>query len=72
MSKLATMSQYHLSKIKGDKPGLYTYFNKMLEEITVKIGKTLPKTFDLEQQSKFALGYYFQRSQRYSGKETEE
>ena len=72
MGKLATMVQYHLSKIKGDKPGMYTNYNKLLEEITVKIGTSLPKTFTLEQQSEFALGYYFQRSQRFTKKETEE
>lgn len=72
MGKLATMSQYHLSKLKSDKSGLHTNFNKMLEEITVKIGTTLPKTFSLEQQSEFALGYYFQRSQAFANKKTEE
>ena len=72
MGKLATMSQYHLSKLKSDKPGMYTNYNKLLEEITVKIGTSLPKTFTLEQQSEFALGYYFQRSQRFTKKETEE
>lgn len=71
MGKLATMSQYHLSKLKGDKPGLYTNFNKILEEITVKIGSTLPKTFSLVQQSEFALGYYFQRSQSFANKKME-
>ena len=72
MGKLATMSQYHLSKIRGTNPGLYIYYTRMLEEITVKIGDSIPKTFDLKQQSEFALGYYFQRSQRYNDKKTEE
>lgn len=72
MGKLATMAQYHLSKLKGDSPGLYIFFSRMLEEISCKIGTSLPKTFTLEQQSEFALGYYFQRSQRYTSKKTEE
>lgn len=72
MGKLATMSQYHLSKIKSNKPGLYTILNKQLEEISVKIGDSLPKTFTLEQQSEFALGYYFQRSQVYKNNNAEE
>jgi CRISPR-associated protein Csd1 len=71
MGKLATMSQYHLSKLKSDNPGAYVNYNKMLEEISLKIGDSLPKTFDLKQQSEFALGYYFQRSQRYTNKKTE-
>lgn len=72
LGKLATMSQYHLSKLKSSKPGSYTFFNKQLEEVSLKIGSTLPKTFSLEQQSEFALGYYFQRSQIYNSKNTEE
>ena len=71
MGKLATMSQYHLSKLKSDKPGMYVTYNRMLEEISLKIGDSLPKTFTLEQQSEFALGYYFQRSQAFENKKTE-
>ncbi len=63
MGKLATMAQYHLSKLRGDKPGLHHIYSQMLEEITCKIGTVLPKTFTLEQQSEVALGYYFQNSQ---------
>ena len=72
MGKLATMAQYHLSKLKGDNQRLYIFFSRMLEEISCQIGTSLPKTFTLEQQSEFALGYYFQRSQRYTSKKTEE
>lgn len=72
MGKLATMAQYHLSKLKGDNQGLYIFFSRMLEEISCQIGKSLPKTFTLEQQSEFALGYYFQRSQKSTSKKTEE
>ena len=71
MGKLATMAQYHLSKLKSDKPGMYVTYNRMLEEISLKIGNSLPKTFTLEQQSEFALGYYFQRSQAFENKKTE-
>lgn len=72
MGKLATMAQYHLSKLKGENQGKYIYYSKQLEEISCRIGNTLPKTFSLEQQSEFALGYYFQRSQVYESKKTEE
>ena len=76
MGKLATMAQYHLSKLKGDKPGLYHIYSKQLEEISCLIGAEIPKRFDLEQQSEFALGYYFQcaeiRRQKSKKTETEE
>ena len=63
MGKLSTMSQYHLSKLKGEKKWLYDIHSQALEEISCKIGEALPKRFSLEQQSEFALGYYFQCSE---------
>ncbi|MDD6269897.1 MAG: type I-C CRISPR-associated protein Cas8c/Csd1 [Oscillospiraceae bacterium] len=63
MGKLSTMSQYHLSKLKGEKKWLYDIHSKALEEISCKIGEALPKRFSLEQQSEFSLGYYFQCSE---------
>ncbi len=60
MGKLSTMSQYHLSKLKSDKKWLYDIHCQAIEEISCKIGEAIPKRFSLEQQSEFALGYYFQ------------
>ena len=76
MGKLATLAQYHLSKLKGEKPGLAQIFSKDLEEISCKIGKEMPKRFTLDQQAEFALGYYFQcaeiRARKSQSKKTEE
>ena len=76
MGKLATLAQYHLSKLKGEKPGLAQIYSKDLEEISCKIGKDMPKRFTLEQQAEFALGYYFQcaeiRARKSQSKKTEE
>lgn len=73
IGKLATMAQYHLPKIQE---GRKIFFNRMLQEISLKIGTAIPKTFSLEEQSEFALGYYYQNSQIYPSKslinETEE
>lgn len=60
IGKLATMSQYHLSKL--DK-GLAFYFSKILEEISEKIGCSLPATFSMTEQAEFALGYYHQNAE---------
>ena len=60
MGKLSTMSQYHLSKLKGEQRWLYEIHSKALEEISCMIGSGFPNRFTLEQQSEFALGYYFQ------------
>lgn len=59
IGKLATMSQYHLSKL--DK-GLAIYFSKQLEEIAEKIGCSIPANFSLTEQAEFALGYYHQNA----------
>ena len=76
MGKLATLAQYHLSKLKGEKPGLAQIYSKDLEEISCKIGKEMPKRFTLDQQAEFALGYYFQcaeiRARKSQSKKTEE
>ncbi len=68
MGRLATMSQHHLSKLRSEKPGLFHIYSGLLEEISVCIGTTLPKTFTLEQQSEFALGYYFQNAEIHARK----
>ena len=75
MGKLATLAQYHLSKLRGDRPGLAQIYSKQLEEISCQIGNEMPKRFSLEQQSEFALGYYFQcaeiRAKKIQNKKTE-
>lgn len=66
--KLAMLSQHHLSKLGQDQKGSAVYFDRMLSDIASKIGSTLPKTFTLEQQSEFALGYYAQNEEIYKKK----
>lgn len=58
IGKLSSLSQYHLSKIQNE--AYKTRYKKMLEEVSQKIGTAVPKTFSLEEQSQFALGYYQQ------------
>lgn len=66
--KLAMLSQHHLSKLGQEQKGSEVYFDKMLSDIASKIGNSLPKTFTLEQQSEFALGYYAQNEEIYKKK----
>jgi len=67
MGKLATMAQYHLSKLEQ---GSKIYYSRMLQEISIQIGTSLPATFTLEEQSQFALGFYFQTAEIYKSKKT--
>lgn len=69
IGKLSTMSQYHLSKMEKKD---YMFFNGLLQEVTEKIGCSFPKTFDLAEQSEFALGYYQQNAEIYRKKEKTE
>ncbi|OHD71506.1 MAG: type I-C CRISPR-associated protein Cas8c/Csd1 [Spirochaetes bacterium RBG_16_49_21] len=58
--RLMKMSQNHLSKVKGEKPGLAVIFNKELAELFSKVNG-FPVVFNLEEQGQFAIGYYHQK-----------
>lgn len=60
LGRLTRLSQHHLAKIKADKPGLAYWFNSQLALVWKALGKNLPRTLNLEEQSLFALGYYQQ------------
>lgn len=60
--RLMKLSQHHLSKIRGDKPGLAVNLDKQLQELMCNVeGSRFPVTFSLEDQASFAIGYYHQR-----------
>lgn len=58
--RLARLNQQHLSKLKGEKPGLYVVLDKELGQLYGKI-KSYPQIFTLEEQGQFAIGYYHQK-----------
>ena len=60
LGRLTRLSQSHLSKISSDKPGLAIYLERQIAAVWNALGKDLPKTLTLEEQSLFALGYYQQ------------
>jgi CRISPR-associated protein Csd1 len=60
--RLIKLSQHHLSKIRGEKPGLAVNLDKQLQELMCNVeGSRFPVTFSLEDQASFAIGYYHQR-----------
>ena len=63
MPRLFKLSHHHLSSLPG---GLAGYFKKQIEQITAKdlMGTTFPRSLTLEEQGRFALGYYHQRADR--------
>lgn len=57
--RLSKLSNYHLNKI--EKEPIKIFWKKKLLEITNNI-QAFPKTFNIEEQGMFALGYYHQQS----------
>jgi CRISPR-associated protein Csd1 len=51
----------HLSKLRKEKPGVYTALEERVEEITQTI-MPFPNSLGLQQQGLFGLGYYHQRA----------
>ncbi len=60
LGRLTRLSQHHIAKISRDRPGLAFSLEKEIASVWAVLGKSLPKTLSLEEQSLFALGYYQQ------------
>lgn len=57
--RLLNLSNHHLAKLGG---GSRTYYEKMIQEIMTGINSNgLPAHLSLDDQSRFAIGYYHQR-----------
>lgn len=63
--RLIKMSQNHLSKLRGEKPGLAVTLDKQLGELFASV-RAFPSIFSLEEQGQFAIGYYHQRQENFS------
>ena len=59
MGRLFRNAQFHLAKAAG---GVAVNVAKDFEVITCALGNEFPSTLDLEQQGRFALGYYHQKA----------
>ncbi len=62
--RLMKLSKQHLSKLKGEKPGLAVNIDKQLQALCSDI-ESFPTTFRLEDQGAFALGYYHEKSKSF-------
>lgn len=71
--RLMKLTQHHLSKISGEKPGLAINLDKKLQELISRIeGSRFPVVFSLEDQASFAIGYYHQRQNDFNNKPDKE
>lgn len=58
--QLISLSNHHLAKLQ---PGMRVYYEKTLGEIIAEISESgFPKHLNLDDQSRFAVGYYHQRT----------
>lgn len=62
-------AQNHLSRLRKDKVGLAVSIEKDLQEVIDKLPDHFPKSLDLKDQGRFAIGYYHQTSARYASKD---
>lgn len=68
--QLFKLKNHHLNKL--DKPGLKINYEKLIGEITSGIpANGLPPHLSLDDQSRFAIGYYHQRQEFFKKKEEE-
>ncbi len=58
--RLFKMSQHHLTKLKGEKPGLAVNLDKQIQKLMAKTD-SFPTIFSLEEQGIFVIGYYHQK-----------
>lgn len=61
--RLTRLDQHHMRDLRRSNQKLYSYYDRLLREINwgIPAAESLPATMTLENQGKFALGYYHQR-----------
>jgi CRISPR-associated protein Csd1 len=70
--RLIRTAQFHLGKVKQDRPGLAWWYEERIADICTRIGTAMPATLTLEEQGLFALGYYQQLAELRAPKEKDE
>lgn len=68
---LVKLKNSHMKKIGREKEGTKRYYEKLLSEIMWKVdaNEGIPKRLSLEEQGKFAIGYYHQTQKKYEKRE---
>jgi CRISPR-associated protein Csd1 len=68
--RLITLSHHHLSKLKSEKPAFAKMDDKWLVEIIGGIVGEFPNHMAMDDQARFAIGYYHQRQAFFTKNET--
>lgn len=62
---LLRTTQNHLGKLRKDKPGLAVTLEREIREIVDGLAERLPRSLRIEDQGRFAIGYYHQSQARF-------
>ena len=66
---LIKLKNSHIKKLERDRAGSKIYYERLLTEMMDKLDGEIPKRLALEDQGKFAIGYYHQMQEKYTKKE---
>lgn len=59
-------TQNHMGRLRKDKPGLSVTLERDIREIVGGLPSAFPRSFPLEDQGRFAIGYYHQAQARFA------
>lgn len=64
--------QNHLARLRKDKPGLAVNMEKDIGKIIDALPTTFPRSLPIDEQGRFAIGYYHQSQARFAGKKNQD
>ena len=70
--RLLSGAKHYLSCLRKDKAGMAVNLDKDLGEIIAKLPETFPRHLSIDEQGRFAIGYYYQKQSYFAKKETAE
>ncbi|RGE49147.1 CRISPR-associated protein Csd1 [Mannheimia granulomatis] len=69
--RLLSGAKHHLSRLRKDKAGMAVNLEKDLGEIIGKLPETFPRHLNIDEQGRFAIGYYHQKQRYFAPKESQ-
>lgn len=70
--RLLSGAKHHLSRLRKDKAGMAVNLDKDLGAIITGLPETFPRHLSMEEQGRFAIGYYHQKQSYFAKKEAVE
>ncbi len=66
--RLLSGAKHHLSRLRKDKAGMAVILDKDLGDIIFRLPETFPRHFSIDEQGRFAIGYYHQKQSYFAKK----